>query len=342
MKWFSMFSGIGGFELGLIKAGHEVVAGCEIDEHARSVYARHFPETRIYEDATKINPSELPDFDGLCGGFPCQAFSIAGRRKGFEDTRGTLFFEIARIAKERRPAVLFLENVRGLLSHDKGRTFETIIKTLDEIGYDAEWQCINGKYFLPQNRERVFIVGHLRGSGSRQIFPLGCDGKEADENRPSVRTLTGGAHSGGLHSQMTMIAWSKSTRDWGVESRIKEGEANTINTGQGGCTQSSMTIIKIVDSQTQQDRIYSQKGISPTIPSSSGGRHIPTIDSKERFRRLTPLECERLQGFPDGWTEGISDTQRYKCVGNAVMVPVIEFIGKHFSLDVHNQGVPEA
>ena len=169
---------------------------------------------------------------------------------------------------------------------------------MDEIGYDVEWKCINGKYFLPQNRERVFIIGHLRGKPIKPIFSVRCDDQKIDEIRPSVRTLTGGAHSGGLHSQMTMIAWSKSTRDWGVESRIKEGEANTINTGQGGSTQSSMTL----------------------------------ITDKKQYRRLTPLECERLQGFPDGWTDGLSDTQRYKCLGNAVMIPVIEYIAKHFPI----------
>jgi len=155
------------------KAGHSCVGACEIDKYARSVYGKQFPGIRIWEDATKLNPAELPDFDVLTGGFPCQAFSIAGKRRGFDDTRGSMFFEIARIAKEKRPRYLLLENVKGLLNHDSGNTFRVIISTLDEMGYDAEWQVLNSKYFVPQNRERVFIVGHLRGERTRKIFPLG-------------------------------------------------------------------------------------------------------------------------------------------------------------------------
>ncbi len=153
----------------------------EINKYAISIYSYHFGDHKNYGDASRIIPEELPDFDLLVGGFPCQAFSIAGKRRGFEDTRGTLFFEIARIAKHKRPRYLLLENVAGLLSHNKGDTFETILATLDELGYDAEWEVLNSKNFgVPQNRERVFIVGHLRGHGSRKIFPLGQVGGETD------------------------------------------------------------------------------------------------------------------------------------------------------------------
>lgn len=124
MIWGSLFSGIGGFELGLIAAGHKVVWGAEIDEHARQIYARHFPDIKLYGDVRQINPSELDHIDGLAAGFPCQAFSIAGHRAGFEDTRGTLFFEIARLAQEKRPRYLLLENVKGLLSHDGGGDYQ--------------------------------------------------------------------------------------------------------------------------------------------------------------------------------------------------------------------------
>ena len=140
MKCLSLFSGIGGFDLAAKRQGIEIIGACEIDKYARTVYARHFPGVKIYEDATKIKPEELPDFDILCAGFPCQAFSIAGKRLGFEESRGTLFFEIARIAKQKRPRLLLLENVKGLLSHDRGKTFANILATLDELGYDAEWQ----------------------------------------------------------------------------------------------------------------------------------------------------------------------------------------------------------
>ena len=181
MKVFSIFTGIGGFDLAFRNLGHEIVGACEIDKYARDIYSKHFPNVKIHHDATKMSPKSLPPFDVLCAGFPCQAFSIAGKRAGFDDPRGNLFFEIARIAKEKRPRYLLLENVKGLLSHDKGETFRVIISTLDEMGYDAEWQVLNSKYFVPQNRERIFIIGHLRGERTRQVFPLG------ELSRPSVR-----------------------------------------------------------------------------------------------------------------------------------------------------------
>lgn len=162
MKCFSLFSGIGGFDLALRNLGHEIVGACEIDKYARQIYAKHFPNVRIWEDATKIRPEELPDFDLLVAGFPCQSFSYAGHRKGLEDTRGSLFFEIVRIAKAKRPQYMLLENVTGILSNNEGKTFETILKTLDELGYDAKWDVHNTSDYLPQERQRVFIRANLR------------------------------------------------------------------------------------------------------------------------------------------------------------------------------------
>ena len=167
MKFLDLFAGIGGFRLGLESAGHECVGFCEIDKFARKSYkAIHDTEGEIeLHDITSV-PDELVrkigHVDIICGGFPCQAFSIAGKRGGFEDTRGTLFFEIARFASILKPKYIFCENVKGLLNHDKGRTFKTIINTFDELGYDVEWQVLNSKNFgVPQNRERVYIIGHL-------------------------------------------------------------------------------------------------------------------------------------------------------------------------------------
>lgn len=180
MKFIDLFSGIGGFRLGMESAGHECVAFCEIDKFARASYkAIHDTEGETeYHDITKVTDEQWRGFRGtvdvICGGFPCQAFSVAGKRLGFLDkTRGTLFFEIARAAEQIKPRFLFLENVKGLLSHERGDTFRTILSTLDELGYDAEWQILNSKNFgVPQNRERVFIIGHLRGGSGREIFPI--------------------------------------------------------------------------------------------------------------------------------------------------------------------------
>ena len=166
IRFFDMFSGIGGFRSGLERiGGFQCVGHCEIDKAANQAYcAIYNPEGEVYHaDATKIDPETLPDFELLCGGFPCQAFSIAGKRNGFDDARGTLFFEIARIAAVKRPPYLLLENVPGLLSHDQGRTFAVILNTLAELGYDVCWQVLNSKDFgVPQSRKRVFIVGFLR------------------------------------------------------------------------------------------------------------------------------------------------------------------------------------
>ncbi|MGB4008925.1 MAG: DNA cytosine methyltransferase, partial [Bacillota bacterium] len=187
MRFLDLFAGIGGFRLALERAGHTCIGFCEIDEFARRTYKANFDTEGEVEwhDITKVTNSEARELRGkvdlITGGFPCQAFSIAGERRGFEDTRGTLFFEIARIAKEIEPRFLLLENVKGLLSHDKGRTFAIILSTLDELGYDVEWQVLNSKDFgVPQNRERVFIIGHSRRFPRREVFPLYGASPEAE------------------------------------------------------------------------------------------------------------------------------------------------------------------
>ena len=210
-----MFSGIGGFEYGIGSKG-TCVGFSEIDKYAKSIYQKHYPNHTDWGDATKIKTEKLPDFQLLVGGFPCQAFSIAGKRKGFNDTRGTLFFEIARVLQDKRPRYFLLENVAGLLSHDNGKTFQTILGVLTDLGYGVEWQVLNSKDFgVPQNRERVFIVGHLGGHRGRTVFPITGQG---NKNSPLgklaktavSRALTGGGHSGGNHSGMTILKDVKS------------------------------------------------------------------------------------------------------------------------------------
>ncbi|MGN1138625.1 MAG: DNA (cytosine-5-)-methyltransferase [Ruminococcus sp.] len=184
IKYLDMFAGIGGFRSGLERiGGFECIGFCEIDKYAKQSYeAMYDTKGALYfNDARKINPKELPDIDLITGGFPCQSFSIAGRRKGFEDTRGTLFFEIARIASAKKPKYLFLENVPGLLSHDRGRTFKTILSSLDELGYDVTWQVLNSKDFgVPQSRKRLYIVGFLRAKCAGQILSF----KETNSKTP--------------------------------------------------------------------------------------------------------------------------------------------------------------
>jgi len=269
----------------------------EINKYANELLKQRFPNIKNYGDATKIDPRELPDFDMLCGGFPCQAFSIAGKRRGFNDTRGTMFFEISRILEVKRPKIVLLENVKGLLNHEKGKTFTVILQTLEELGYEVQWMVLNSKFFgVPQNRERVFIIASLRGTPRKEILPFRqCDGE------------------------------------------VKE-------------------IVYVQKSDREIARVYDPKGIAPCLHLKTGGWQEPKISNfsprefkwryksptlnardykdpkvvaeNHKIRRLTPLECERLQGFPDGWTEGFSDTQRYKMMGNAVTVNVIKAIGE--------------
>jgi len=195
LKFLDLFAGIGGFRLGMESAGHECLGFCEIDKFARASYkAIHNTEGEIeLHDITAVSDESIRGFgsvDVICGGFPCQAFSIAGHRRGFEDTRGTLFFEICRFASILKPKYLFLENVRGLLNHDGGATFETIIRTLDGLGYDVEWQILNSKNFgVPQNRERVFIVGHFRGQCTRNVFPIGRESEQSDRQQSKIEIV---------------------------------------------------------------------------------------------------------------------------------------------------------
>lgn len=184
IRFFDMFSGIGGFRAGLERAGGFTCIGhCEIDKYADQAYraAHNVKESEVfYEDATRIDPDTMPDFDLLCGGFPCQSFSIAGRRKGFEDARGTLFFEIARVAAKKRPPYLLLENVPGLLSHDGGRTFAAILDALCRLRYSVEFQVLNSKDFgVPQSRRRVYIVGYLDPGCAGKILPVRGTNPEA-------------------------------------------------------------------------------------------------------------------------------------------------------------------
>lgn len=318
MKYLSLFTGIGGFELGIrnaVKAdlnkrnfndsNIDKVIKCigysEIDKYAIQTYQSHFPNHKNYGDITKINEQELPDFDLLVGGFPCQAFSVAGNRKGFEDTRGTLFFDIARIIKAKQPRLLFLENVKGLLSHDGGRTFKTIISTLTELGYDLQWQVLNSKNFgVPQNRERVFIIGHLRGTSRPEVFPL--------------------ESSYGTNAVEINILGHKDVFRRGNQVNARDAIIETLSTCGGG-GQHPCTLQPIANTL---DANYAKGN------SLSSERHTPRTEVMQNamVRRLTPLECERLQSFPDNWTAIVSDTQRYKQCGNAVTVNVIQAIAE--------------
>ena len=351
MRYFSMFSGVGGFELGIGDAG-ECVGYSEIDKYAIKVYERHFKHEN-YGDATTINPEHLPDFDLLVGGFPCQSFSVAGKRGGFNDTRGTLFFDIARILTNKRPRHLVLENVKGLLSHDTGKTFQTILKVLSDLGYRVEWQVLNSKnHGVPQNRERVFIVGHFGAECTRKVFPLSGGGQETES---TVHPTLDANYYKGPSNQRRMIKQLNHPKHSNDRVYSEDGISPTLNTAQGGLRQpfiashyghknkpavfsehsptlkaqshahEPMVVQPVLTPdrpiKRQNGRRFKENG-EPSFTLTGQDKHGVQINS--RIRRLTPMECERLQGFPDDYTAGESDTQRYKMCGNAVTVNVVK------------------
>ena len=285
MKFLDLFAGIGGFRLGMESAGHECLGFCEIDKFARASYkAIHNTEGEIeLHDITKVTDDEVRAIgavDVICGGFPCQAFSIAGARRGFEDTRGTLFFEIARLASILKPKLLFLENVKGILNHDRGNTFKTIIRALDELGYDVEWELFNSKHFgVPQNRERVFIIGHLRGQRSRNVFPFGGNGAAIDCEQPKINKVgnirkNGKSQSGQVGSVDSLAPTLCSTTTQKDPLKIAipiKNEIKKYGTIQPNFNQSGI--------------VYETDGIAPTIRAYQGGNLEPKIRVKEATKQ---------------------------------------------------------
>ena len=361
MKFLELCAGIGGFRQALENLGCECVGWSEIDKYAIKLYSAWYNDNCNFGDVTKINAETLPDFDLLVGGFPCQAFSIAGKRMGFDDTRGTIFFDFARIMKAKKPKFAIFENVKGLLNHDGGKTYETILQTLNELGYDAQWGILNTKFHgLPQNRERVYIVANLRERSSTKIlFERGDDiTDKVERTEQSIigdyYTENGKTHQwGGVIGDESiapclMAGEYKSPRIVKIGSiggkpcqsdqvYSPSGVSVTLSAQNGG--KGAMTgLYKIGDIDglnTQYSRVYDSEGISATISAQGGGLGAKTglYNIEHKVRRLTPKECFRLQGFKDemvdlGYKLGISDTQLYKMAGNAVSVPVVKWVAQ--------------
>lgn len=285
VKFLDLFAGIGGFRLGMERAGHECVGYVEIDKFARKSYqAIHDTEGEwTREDITKVTDDEWRTLRGtidvICGGFPCQSFSIAGKRRGFEDIRGTLFFDIARATKQIKPRILFLENVKGLLSHNKGQTFATILRTLHELGYDAEWQVCNSKnHGVPQNRERVFIVGHLRGTCGRKIFPFGGNDTAVTQNDIKVMNDP--------KKVRDQLEYDSINRFYDVS-----GIAPTLDTMQGGNREPKIAVLGNINPSKKgmNGEVYSSEGLAPTLTTNKGE------GTKIAIPVLTPDRPEKRQ-----------------------------------------------
>ena len=305
MKQFDLFAGYGGFTIAGERCGLETIGFSEIDKYANAVLKYHYHNTKNYGDITKIDWSEVPDFDLLTGGSPCQDLSIAGKRAGLTGSRSGLFYEYMRAVREKKPKYFIWENVKGALSSNSGFDFGAVLNEMAEAGYSLWWQVLNAKDFgVPQNRERIFIVGFRDGSPREIFFERGDNQEISSKVHPCID-----AHYYKGHSNQRQM----------------------------------MEIKQLNNPKHSNDRIYSDEGISPSLNTAQGGNRQPFIDKPPRIRRLTPVECERLMGLPDGWTEkgmmkskicdgyfaeNISDSQRYKLCGNGVVVNVVEEILK--------------
>lgn len=377
IRFFDMFAGIGGFRAGLERAGGFTCIGhSEIDKHANKAYRNLYaidPKEVYYEDAKTIRAEEMPDFDLLCAGFPCQSFSVAGKRRGFKDARGTLFFDIARVLKAKQPPFFILENVPGLLSHDEGRTFTAILGTLSELGYGVEWQVLNSRDFgVPQSRRRVYIVGYLDPKCAGKILPLpAADGKAlvqivsgAQGTRvydPSGAACTQLASSGGGGGKTGLYLVSCNRRK-GISDRRESARTLTASYSKGICANQGRDGVLLVKEATKRgyseagpgdsaDTSYADQnkkrarvghGIANTITTNADKAVVGT---DMRIRRLTPRECLRLQGFSDGQIDRLlavtSDTQAYKQAGNAVTVNVVHALALRLK-SMHMENMADA
>ena len=321
-----MFAGIGGFREGLTRAGGFVCAGhCELDRNAERSYRALFDTKGEWycEDIRNAEPEQLPEFDLLCGGFPCQSFSVAGHRGGFSDPRGTLFFELARLAEARKPAYLLFENVPGLLYHDCGRTFAAILHELEGMGYGLEWQVLNSRDFgVPQSRKRVYLIGYLDERCRGKVFPF------TETAGTSLKQIRSGSQGERVYSCE------------GVSCTLSS-EAGGFG-GRTGLYEVSQDNLCCVDMNEKPEFTSYARCV---MAKQNGGirkrrREASGVWDGKRIRRLTPRECLRLQGWTDDRIDRIvslqSDSQLYKQAGNGVTVHVVEAIGRRLAA-VHRE-----
>lgn len=297
-----LFAGVGGIELGFKQAGFAPLLANEIDKYAGVTYSLNHTHPLILRDIHELETKEIPRIDVLSGGFPCQAFSVAGYRKGFKDPRGNVFWEIVRILDEKKPSIVFLENVKNLTGHDGGKTFKVVVEALESLGYYVSYKVMNAAQFskIPQNRERIYIVGFLRKKDYSSFeFP-----KEINVT---------------LNLADFIDFESKVDDNFYYNDKYMTKE--------------------LVKSITRQDTVYqwrrhyvreNKSGLCPTLTANmgTGGHNVPLVLTKHGIRKLTPRECFNLMGFPKSFKlpTGLANSQLYKQAGNAVVVPVIKRI----------------
>lgn len=386
INMIDLFAGIGGFSKGFQQAGYTIENHyfSEIDKHAIACYKYNFKNATNVGSIENVRGKDLGKIDVVTFGSPCQDFSLAGRRKGLEGDRSSLITEAIRLISEIRPSVFIWENVKGTFSSNAGADFWAILQAFTNIGgYRLEWQLLNTKWLLPQNRERIYLIGHLDGFSRPGVFPIEeNDRLSSTKNRtetgwkqtedsttlraggmkatdtfievPNIAgTLTAGGNSGGLHSDMTTIeigAFRGRNPEDPTARVVGQPHVQMLEINKNGVSNTLSSVQKdnvvIGTWRTHKDG----KGFSkikdnncPTLPARAreDGSGQPVIESNSYLRRLTEIECERLQGFPDDWTacgyyEGklkeIPKTQRYKMLGNAVTVDVVEAVAKRLKL----------
>ena len=320
-KFIDLFAGIGGFRTGFEKSEGSCVFSSEIDEHAQEMYKLNYND-ELFSDITKVDEKEIPNHDVLLAGFPCQPFSIAGEKKGFNDTRGTLFFDIERILKEKLPKSIVLENVKHFKSHDKGNTLKVVLTALQELGYTTNWQVLNAKDFgVPQNRERTIIVGSL--NGVKFNFS-----KLVKKDVPSIKDILEEENESFEYldeSEYTLIENPKRQ----VSGLIFVGYRNKkIRTK--GTRPDTLHLSRV---HKQPNRIYSSEGTHPTLSSQeSAGRYF--IHHNGRVRKLTLKECYRLMGFTDDFKLVGSKAKLYNRIGNSIVVSMVEEIAKEVKVQI--------
>tara|TARA_B110000003_G_C16620944_1_gene523109 strand:+ start:658 stop:1788 length:1131 start_codon:yes stop_codon:yes gene_type:complete len=370
MNHLDLFSGIGGFSLGLKQAGIPIKNSffSEIDKYAIQVYQNNFKNSKYVGSVTDVQKEQLPKIDIITFGSPCQDFSMAGKRKGMDGERSSLITQAIRLINECRPSFFIWENVKGTFSSNSGSDFWAIIQAFTNIGgYRLEWQLLNTKWFLPQNRERIYLVGYIANGSGEQVFPITENNKTINElqgQQANTFTLTTKYRNEGngsyiierkLNAQKIKI---KSATSRGYEEAIKGDSINYSNpnsktrrgrVGKGvaqtldtGCNQAVIGNKLNKNQQKKLDKLNVDHSISGTLTEAIGrggssGEYLSMLKKNlintGDIRRLTPIECERLQGFPDNWTQYgtkglISDSQRYKMAGNAVSVDVVKAVGE--------------
>lgn len=302
--FIDLFAGLGGFRLALESLGAKCVYSSEWDKFAQEVYCENFGEIPD-GDITKVDENQIPKHDILCAGFPCQAFSISGKQRGFEDSRGTLFFDVARIVKAKKPKVVFMENVKNFATHDKGKTLSVVKSTMTELGYTFNYKVLNATdYGIPQKRERIYMVCFRNDLNINEFF------------FPKTLSLQKHVEDFLLNDEKLISSLYVYRPDIYYNNKIDNKKSNRpIRLG-------------IVNKGGQGERIYSTKGIAVTLSANGGGIFAKTGGYLVNGipRKLHPRECARLMGFPDSYKMSKNKNQAYKQFGNSVVVDVLQYI----------------